>query len=158
MGQTVMSQIQLFNKRLKSKKYMKLGRNFYKLLQRIFTIFLINFWKPKYIRVLIWNFYQILERTIYKILERTIWVKLHVPWSNLLGILEKFNSEFYLTYQKTWPNFSKRTVWVNLYCSWFSNSVWNKIKNTNFCKESLNKHYGSDCINFWSEFAESIGK
>ena len=43
MGQTVMSQIQLFNKRLKSKKYMKLGRNFYKLLQRIFTIFLINF-------------------------------------------------------------------------------------------------------------------
>ena len=32
MGQTVMSQMQIFNKRLNTKKYRSLGGNFYKTL------------------------------------------------------------------------------------------------------------------------------
>ena len=94
MGQTVMSQMEIFNKRLTTKKYMNLGGNFYEILKRV---------KP-YLS-LIQIFQKVLEAEIkYKllmeickeslrrqygsnrILESTIWVGLYY----LLKIDENF--------------------------------------------------------------------
>ena len=83
MGQIVMSQMQIFNKHLNTKKYRTLGKNFYKILKKTiwvkpycprYNCFLKLLNTKKYISFRL-TFLLDLEKTIYEILERTIGVK-----------------------------------------------------------------------------------
>ena len=83
MGQTVMSQIQIFNKRLNTKKYRSLGGNFYRILKRTicvkpYSIFSKDAGNRNKIRTF--------DGNLQRILERTIWVGLYY----LLKIDENF--------------------------------------------------------------------
>ena len=116
--QTIMYQIQFFNKHLNTKKYPRIGGNFYKILERTIQAklycpwynSLINFWTPKNIWAEGGNLYLILEKTIYMILESRQLYGLNTD-QNLLEMLEKYKKEPHMFFIKVTQIFLKGQYW-----------------------------------------------
>ena len=125
MGQTVMSQMQIFNKHLNTKKYRSLFGNFYKILKR-------TIWVKPYC-----PWYNVLRKLLNTTKYLSFRMKLLLDpgkddiwdtWKdnrgqtvlllgqNFLELLKKNQQQTTSVSYKSWSIFSNMTVWVNLYC------------------------------------------
>ena len=120
MGQSIIFQMQIFNKHLNMTKYRNLGGNFYKIIKRTIWVKPYCMWynffrKPlntkKYmsfrLKFLLGSWKDNGGQTVLPIDQ------------NFLEILKKIQQQTICVFYKNWSIFSKTTLWVNTYCPWF---------------------------------------